>query len=519
MKKDSYKENYCRIANKGILNCLIIALLLAGITTIFLSCSHVPKTPLKLEDAPTAGLLSQMPETDEIFGWITDLTAMGSRITGTDAGRQASQYVAQKFQEFGLKRVAIEHAETKLWTVNDWELTVAGARVPSYYMAHTYTDGSMGAFTTPADGIKAELVYVGEGKDKDFRKIDVRGKIVVSEVRFNSVPIGLARLKSYLYYDPDHSIPITSSRLDPYSANNYPYNFYHAVKGGAVGFIGILTDYLDRNIYNNEDYSAYGEKMSIPGLWVSKSTGAQLKAAIAQKDSQVMATLKFSGKQVPATGGAVVGYLPGASGETIMIHSHHDSSTPGAVEDASGTAMVLALAKFYANVPLEHRKKTLLFATMDTHFSGYDAHEAFIKNHLHGQDNILADVCLEHIAKEVVEVDGKPVITGQLEPRVIFISNNDALIDITREEVVRHSLKRTVMLPTDIFGDDIPSDADPIYRAGIPVISLISGPIYLYDEIDTSDKVAKEQLRPVAEAFADIVWRLSELPASQFKSK
>ena len=471
---------------------------------------------LALDDSPTAGCADLMPDNDEIFSWVKDLTDMGVRQPGTQANRDAIEYVISQFESFGLENIHTDSADTTLWSASEWGLSVNGTDIYSYYMAHTFFTETTNVFSTPDGGLNAEIVYVGDGKESDFKRIDVSGKIVVANVEMGTVPIGLAKVAGHLLYDPDKTLPLFSSRIDPYSANNYPYNYYYAMENGAIGFVGILSNYIDSNRFNNEDYSWLGGPMKIPGLWVSKSDGANLVELISAGNATASMTL--TGERKMPQGSAVVAYLPGKSDETILVHSHHDSSTTGAVEDASGTAVVLALAKFYSQIPIVDREKNIIFATMDTHFTGYQVHDAFVADHLQDQDNILVDVCIEHIANEVTEdSDGNIVLTGLVEPRVIFISGSDTLVQITKEEVVRHGLDRTAILPATLFGDEVPSDADIFYQEGIPIISLVSGPIYLYDDIDTIDKVAKDELRPTAEAFADIIWRLLDLSDEEFQ--
>jgi len=225
----------------------------------------------------------------------------------------------------------------------------------------------------------------------------------------------------------------------------------------------------------------------------------------------------MTGSVEQITAGAVVGFLPGNSQETIMVHSHYDSVTPGAVEDASGTSVVLAMAEYYSKIPAEAREKTLMFVEMDTHFSDYDSHDSVIDAYFQDGNQILVDVCIEHIANEAEDVDGNLTLTGQIEPRVVFVSDSSKLKQITKEETVRWGLDRTVVLPATIFGEDVPTDADMFFVEGTPIISLISGPIYLYDNQDTIDKIAKDELRPTAQAYSDIVWRLMQLDASSFQ--
>jgi hypothetical protein len=486
----------------------------------------------RLQGSATTAFSKLMPSTEEINGWIADLTDMGVRKPGTEAGRQAAAYVAEKFRSFGLQNVHIEHRGTTqqplwgdkehgvdvAWTADSWALSVAGTPVSAYPMANTYNNG-IGEFSTPRDGLNAEIVYVGEGNKSDFTEVDVRGKIVVSDVVFKTSPMDSIRNRAWYFHDPDDDYPVDPTQMvvSPYSPNNYPYNYWHAQEHGAAGFVGILSNYLDRNTYNPENYTFLGGAMKIPGLWVSKSAGAQIKELIAGERGAAHATLQLTGRLTQVLASSVVAYLPGKSSQTIMIHSHHDSSTPGAVQDASGTAEVLALARFYSQIPLEDRPMTLLFCTMDTHFLNYEAHDVFIANHLRGQDDILADVSLEHIALEVVEdSSGQAVLTGRVQSRGIFVSPAEALLSITKDEVIRHDLVRTAIIKAE--GSAVVSDAHLFYQEGVPVISLISGPVYLYDNIDTLDKVAVDELRPTAEAFADIIWRLSRLSASDFHS-
>ncbi len=463
---------------------------------------------------PTAPYQEYLPETEEMMSWVLDLTELGPRKVGTENGYAAQAYVVDKLEAFGLENVEIFESDSTLWECTDWSLAVNGETIPSYFMAHTFHGGAYGSFDTPDGGLQAEVVYVGEGSESDFRKVDVCGKIVMADVRFLSVPVSLARLLSYTYYDPDHTFGLFDSRLNPYSPNTYPYNYFRAMENGAVGFIGVLSDYIDSNEYNNEDYAYLGDPMRLPGLWLTAKDAEQVKSLIAGGQNHAVLDMHVTNTAVKA--GGVTGILPGCSDETILVHSHYDSSTPGAVEDASGTSVVLAIAKMLAGIPQEERQRTLRFVLMDTHFADYETHEAFNDQYLYNGHQVLADVCIEHIAQEM---DQSGALTGLPEVRLVFASDVDSLVQITSEEIVRHRLARTVVIPADTFGDDPPTDATLVLSAGVPIISVISGPIYLYDNMDTVDKVAVDELRPMAETYADIIWRLMELDRDEFREK
>ena len=474
---------------------------------------HSLQNKLTMENSPTAEYSGYMPDTDEIYSWAEDLVNMGARKPGTKAWETANAYVSDKLTAFGLENVKTIKSDTTLWECDTCTLTIGSENISVYGMAHTFVTGKDCINSTPDGGINAEIVYVGDGDERDFEKIDVEGKIVVANIDFEKLPIGLSGLISYLTYDPNDEIGLFTTLTNPYSANTYPYNYYYAQQNGAVAFIGILEDYYNSSIYNNEDYSYMGGMMQIPGAWISPEGGEKIIKLI--KNGENEAVFNMSVSSTPVEAGAVIGTLPGNSDETIIVQSHYDSSTPGGAEDASGTADVLALAKFYSQIPAEKRERTLMFVLMDTHFNDYESHDAFIAEYLGEGHNIVADVCVEHIANEgKIDDNGNLYLTGKSELKLFFVNDIDALTTITTEEIVRHKLAKTVVLPAYLF-DEVPSDADMIYQEGVPIVSMITAPIYLYDNCDTVEMIAKDDLKPTAETFADIIWRIAETPSSE----
>ncbi len=153
-----------------------------------------------------------------------------------------------------------------------------------------------------------------------------------------------------------------------------------------------------------------------------------------------------------------------------------------------------------------------MFVASAGHFFGSIGTDTFIEEH---RDDILkrtvAEVHVEHVAREFEVRDEKIVPTGLAELAVIFVSDDPTLVEYTKDAVVRGGLDRVLVLPgKGILGDRPPTDASAYFVEGIPTVSYISGPIYLLDENDTVDKVAVEKLQPVASALADIIMRLDE---------
>lgn len=465
-------------------------------------------------ETPHAG----MPSNAEIFDFIQDITDFGPRRTGSEANVKTADYIADKFKDFGLEHVSIETGDTTQWDAKKWSLDVNGQGIPAFYMRHSFHPGKEGSFSTGPDGLKAPFVYVGD--EEDLSDIDVKGKIVVADVKLSQINVGKMRLGADMVHDPSGTLGF-GSRLDPFTPNNYPANFASAMEGGAVGFVGILSNYFDSNRFYNEDLAYFVSDdlyLKLPGLWVSHSDGELLKKII--KDSpKVQARLVLEGEVKKVKYRTVVGHLPGKKPETLMVQSHHDSGFMGAVEDASGVAEVLALAKYYGAKPKGQRDRSMMFLVMDSHFTGYEAHENFAKNNILGAGvDVVANVTVEHIAREMKVEDGKAMMTGEVDPRIFITS--PSLIDLTSAVVEKHDYRRSMVLSTNLFTHDegLPTDVGPIEKiVGMPVISLISAPAYLYDIADTLDKVAVEQLQPTAVLVADLLDQLDTLPKEKIK--
>lgn len=455
-----------------------------------------------------------MPSKDRIFGWIEYLASLGNRRTGTVGGAKAAAYMKCQFESLGLQDVHYETATASKWEVTQSSLVIAGHPIDSFPIAGTFTGRDKPTvFSTGPGGLNAEIVDIGLGTQPEIALKNVKGKIVLFDLKFLVPTLGLAPLIEF-FWDPGLTI------LDPSSLTANPFQttapsvLQGMVDAGAVGIVGVLADYFDSNKYYNERYHL---DITIPGVWVSPKDGQKIRALMKASNAPT-ANLVMEGSQEQTIGRAVVGTLPGNSMDTILITSHHDAVWNGAVEDGSGSASVLAQAQYFASKPKESRQKTLLFATMDTHWAEYKVHQAFGKKYIVDKEtpyNIVGDVSIEHIGKQgIKDANGKLNIVDQPEYRGIFENLGPTLKLAMINGLIKHDLRRTALLDaTPLCGTvGIPTDAFSC-AAGVPTASLISGPNYLYDEADTLDKVDQDQLVPVAQFFSELIEAMDATPS------
>lgn len=435
---------------------------------------------------------------------IEDLVALSPRATGSPGGAAAAGYVEHRFAQAGLDTQVLEVA-SYAWKAERHALTVGDTPIDCSPILHSGLESH--TWTGAAEHrVDAPVVDIGAGR---VRGHDVRGAIVLFDLTFDMTLAHTLPLTLFIH-DPGRRVlrrDVLRSR-NPY-VTSLARTMREAAAAGAIGVIGVLRDYPDSLGYHNEYYRR--TLFPLPGVWVTRAGGEQLRAALTTRASAAL-TLDIIRDEVISR--TVIGVLAGTSTDTIMVQSHHDSVGAGAVEDASGTAEVIALAEHYGRAAASgaRRDKTLLFVTFDTHFTGYQAHQEFARRYVLSRSspwNIVLNTTIEHIGLRAVEgADGGFHSTGETEPRGIFLNVNPAFTARIARAVRRNALHSTTLMgaaPLEFFAGGIPTDASFTLVSGVPTVSLISGPLYLYDDVDTIDRIDVDQLAPVARFFADVI--------------
>ncbi len=129
-----------------------------------------------------------------------------------------------------------------------------------------------------------------------------------------------------------------------------------------------------------------------PMVWISDSDAQLLIELLEQGEVEVELRLRARVKR--STSRNVVAKLPGENEEIIIVGAHHDSVlTPGAVDDASGVAVVLEIARLLS---IENLPRTILFTTFGSEELGLLGSTAFVQEHV--DNKIFAAVVFDVIA-------------------------------------------------------------------------------------------------------------------------
>lgn len=441
---------------------------------------------------------------DEMFSWIARQAQMGARRPGSPAGLENENFLAAKLKEFGLQSVRKEPIPITYWEAQEATLEVGADTLgPIESFPIPYAE------FTPPPGTEAPLVCAD--RKRLFQTGDFKGAVVVAEIGFPSLEVSLLSKISPGRYDPDDSIndvkhPATFVRLG--------WHLYQlAARRGAAGFIGIVKDQPGGGC---RMYAPYGSKEKnifhrpIPGFWVGKNDGEELLRLA--RSGRGRARMKLTGVRAPGVTHNVVGEIPGKSDEAVVLSCHHDSPFESPVEDASGVAVVLALARHFAQTKDLNRRLIVLFTA--GHFYGSTGTRTFINEHRSDVvPRTAVEISIEHIALEAEEDHhGNLVPTGRPEATGIFVPFSRKTVEVVYSSIRAHDVSRVFLLPAEgPLGDYPTTDGGDWYQAGVPVINYICNPVYLLTADDALEWVDQDRLPRVAAAFSEIIRKLDQV--------
>jgi len=436
-----------------------------------------------------------------MMGWVKEISGFGPRRAGSPAGHKNEDYLVEQLMNFGLENVHKEPIPITFRETHNALLEIDDGKGFRPLVAQWIPFSAY----TPEEGLEGTLVYADP--EKFTQKENWKGKIVLTDISFPILDVKQIARFSLGKNDPDGTLmdihhPATWVRIN--------WHFYRkAFEKGAIGFIGILKDQPGGSC---RMYAPYGFKEKnildkpLPGFWVSRNDGPRLRELAIKGNTRVR--MIHTGYQKSEITNNIIGEIPGQDDETIILHCHHDSPFNSPVEDASGCAVILALARHFAKTR-DNKRKIIILLTAG-HFYGSVGTRTFIRSHMNDiVPKVALEITVEHIAKEAVEnAEGKLVFSGKSEGTGIFVPFNKAMVDVVLESVKKNSVDRVFLLPPEgPLGDYPPTDGGDWYEYGVPLVNIISNPVYLLNEEDSLEGVMQERLPKMAAAIADIVHR------------
>ncbi|MCG8419880.1 MAG: hypothetical protein MJE77_18255 [Proteobacteria bacterium] len=436
-----------------------------------------------------------LPSQERMMEWTETIVSQGIRRPGFAADRWSEQWLAKQFASFGLEGVRMDPIEVERWEEQTCNLEVRAAS------GSLVLDCFPVPFSTPVQELSGELALDSFDQTGDLTNLP--GKIAVySNVHIAVVQSVVRDELATRTYDPDNDFD-TLVHTVPFGSR-FQSVMLPALAAGAVGFIGIVQQGWESNKY----FVPYdGEHWALPGVWVSPSVGQLLLELM--DAGPVHVTVSYSADRTTTVSHNVIGSLPGVSSDWVIIGTHHDAPWLGAVEDASGMALVLAQARYWSRLPRFLRPFNMLFLVNGGHMSGGAGILDFVVTHRDTIDESIVAIHLEHVARDATVENGVLTPTDKVVPRWWFTSEIEPLEDALDSVIQAEDLRRSFILPPSIFFENPPTDGAFLLGTGVPIVQLLAAPVYLFDPSDTLEMVHEESFLPITRAVIELINELS----------
>ncbi|HEV8141432.1 MAG TPA: M20/M25/M40 family metallo-hydrolase [Methylomirabilota bacterium] len=448
------------------LTLLLLAVALLGSTAVAQVRPFVAPTPTALAEAVAA---LTTPE-------------MEGRRSGTPGGERAAALIADWLRAAGLQPAGDGGSFFQSFLIS------TGTGLGPSNAMHIAGGASLvvGTDWIPHGGsaqgdVDAEVVYVGHGLSDDYADVDANGRIVLA---LSGAPSQLGS-----------RVP----RVEKVVA---------AREHGARALL-LIDDTLPELASTSAPapiLSATVRRSVADALLPAGTTVAMLESAPRRMALGRRARVRIALEHAEVRGKNVVGIVPGRDpalrDETIVVGAHYDhlgrvgdEVHPGADDNASGTAVVTALARGFADAGGAPR--TLVFALFGAEELGLIGSGHYVKQPSRPLDRTVAMVNFDMVGRLR---DGRLTVGG--------VDSAAGLHEIVGGAATAESL--TVTPRPSPFG---PSDHARFYRAGVPVLFFHTGSHADYHRpSDTADKIDAPGMARVAAMAVRVVERLATAP-------
>jgi hypothetical protein len=381
----------------------------------------------------------------ELDAWGLELDSLSPRVPGTEAMDETTTYLVDALESMGIQAWT-EPLDFRGVFFHSWSFEVT-TPVVRPFICFPENNVAFG-------DVRAELVDVGSGREHDYAAPDapdVRGKVVL---------VNWGRLW-------DHEGPCaTRQRYELLHRYDLAYAY------GAIGMVGYFEDtpgnalkLLEPGIRPVGGSNTFGSveagpdhQFRLPAVNIGREDALIIKGLLT--DGEVRVRLAIEGTRKVSTTRSVLGFLPGVTNATIAAAAHSCTAFEGAICDTVGVVGVLALARYFSQLPLVRRKKSMLFFFDSFHVWGNCCQTAnqVLTAHATLAERVEAFLWLDHISDGV-----------QDSGRLLISSENPVLWPITALSLAQRGIE-PIALPIGRIWSLCATG--PFERRGIPSLTM-----------------------------------------------
>ena len=478
----------------------VAALVLAGVRVGFAQPATDDTSAFAAADAQILSEIRDHSEAMENLEYLSD--EIGPRLTGSPQLKEANDWTAAKFREYGLTNVKLEP-----WTIaHSWTRGTARARIVSP-AEHPLTIASAGWSLGTNGPVRGPLVYFDAKTKEGFARFHgkLKGAIVIYQEPESLSPPRRENPNAPLLRPMQAPPPVKGQPAEPspfaaLQEMGRARNEFFKQEGVAV----VLRDSnKPHGLLNMTGIG--GEKFDIGAIPTAFITGEGYRMLYRmEKHGKVEVEIEMTNSfgEKPMDVYNTVAEIRGSDkpDEMVILGAHLDSWDlgTGSTDNGTGSMAVLEAARTLAKLNLKP-KRTIRFVLFTGEEEGLVGSEKYVDAH---KDE------LEKISGVLVHDTG----TG----RVLTLGLHDNYQDREIVDQVLAPLKELKLLEATVrrsFGTDHASFDD----AGVPGFFVVQdGAEYNlthHSQSDTFDKVWKDDLNQGAQVLAAWAYNTAQLPA------
>lgn len=398
------------------------------------------------------------PASDSAYGYLEMIVAAGNRRTGSQEMRCAAYAVQRAFEGMGYDTQVISY-RFPYYYFSDQTFSLKETKSGKEHPAHPlmYSPGTgdqpgqviSGKVVRPDDVKKGELVYLSPAS------------LLSSKNRALEITKWKEKGAIGLVADP---------RMFPYNLAGRPFS--------------------------KSAHSVSWHYGALPGLVVQDAEKLVGKEVELKTLSQIYAGRGYD----------VVAITPGEFDDYILISGHLDSWYLGALDDATGVAAVLRMAKIMKDY--KPGKTGFVFLAFDGEEIGLFGSQVFFEKF--GADKVKAMLDMDMVSIRNDYLHKSPD-RARVMPKVFTTS--PALLPLARE--VYSQIKVAKIFPNvdtwrKLFGG-LPTDYEWFYAAGVPGVFIYTPDRFYHTELDNMTWMDAADLEKVAETNVELVKRIADM--------
>lgn len=417
-------------------------------------------------------------DTEAIVGFSKESRASGDRVWGRVTGFPASAatmaWAAEQFRAAGLSGVEVQtyDAIAPMWWARSWDVRLPGDPIFGEGSGDVVLESALPTSGSEIAGtLTAPLVFVGAvSSEDDGAGVDVSGKLAVQHLK----------PASGAYSERGRTVERARALM----------------KRGAVAVINVVEQTANMHV---RDFGNCGG----PCFNLGTADGAFLEAAIERAAAANVAERLRIQLQLEAgmleglTGTNAVGFVRGRRDGNIIVNAHGDGWFDAAGDNADGLAVLVALARHFAQ-PENRPERTLVFVASGGHHSpGLNGPANFVRQNPALTARTVLVLNLEHIAQ--LEISSETWRAGPGDQPMNFGISNESprLAEIARTGMERYGFR---LNPT--FSAAVPGDLGGYAPLGVPRVQAIhSGPMY-HTSGDVVETISTPGLERAARFYA-----------------